>query len=157
MILVRKILLLLLLVAGPASADTIYKLSYNAGLDRTYPAIKQALEEEKLWVVFEPNMARTMANFAERWGKDYNRSGLEGLRSMVMCNAWYTNAVANADPDMLALCPISVTLMEKGGKSTALFARPSVYAQGSVALPIIEEIETKVIAALQAAAKQVVE
>ncbi|MDH5572167.1 MAG: hypothetical protein OEY89_10400, partial [Gammaproteobacteria bacterium] len=57
----------------------------------------------------------------------------------------------NADPDMLALCPLRMSLVEKAGKTSALFARPSVIASGSAAKPLLEKIESEVIAAIKQA------
>ena len=99
--------------------------------------------------MFEPNIGNNLASFAERWGDEYNRSGLDGIRSMVFCNAWYANQVSNADPSMLALCPLHITLVEKQGNTTILFARPSEIAQGSAAVDIARELEDSVIQALE--------
>ena len=50
---------------------------------------------------------------------------------------------------MLALCPLSLTLIEKDGKTTALFARPTVTAADSPAKDIVAELEGAVIAAIK--------
>ena len=89
------------------------------------------------------------AGFAERWGEDCNLNKLESIRSMVVCNAWYTNQVSNKDPAMLALCPLTVTLIHKSGTSTVLFARPTALAKDSLAFPVVEEIEQELVKAIR--------
>ena len=110
-----------------------------------------ALEEARFWVVFEVDLGGNLASFAERWGEDYNRNALSGIRSVVVCNGWYANQVGNADPDLLALCPLRVNLVEKDGVTRILFARPTVIAQGSPAIGVVKEIEDAIKAALEAA------
>ena len=93
-------------------------------------------------------MGHNMARFAERWGEDYNRSRLDQIKAMVVCNVWYTNQVSNLDPDMLSLCPLSVALTEKDGVSTVMFARPTAVAGDSPALPVLKEVEDEIIKAI---------
>ena len=144
----KKLLWLLLLCCLPATAsDRVYQLNIPAPLSAVYPDVYKALESRRFYVVFEPNIGNNLASFAERWGDEYNRSGLDGIRSMVFCNAWYANQVSNADPSMLALCPLHITLVEKQGSTTILFARPSGIAQGSAAADIARELEDSVIQA----------
>ncbi|ORU90082.1 MAG: hypothetical protein A6F71_03740 [Cycloclasticus sp. symbiont of Poecilosclerida sp. M] len=70
---------------------------------------------------------------------------------MVFCNGWYANKVSNADPKMLALCPIRLTVIEKDGTSSVLFVKPTAVGQGSEALPVLQEIEDTIIKAIDAA------
>jgi uncharacterized protein (DUF302 family) len=149
-----KRLLFLLLMIFPlsvlAEAPAILRLDANAPLERTYQAVSTALEEARFWVVFEADLGASMAGFAERWGEDLNRNALDGIRSIVVCNAWYANQVSNADPDLLALCPLRVNLVEKDGITRVLFARPTVIAAGSPGITVIEEIEQVISTALRA-------
>ncbi len=143
---------ILLLGAANAFADSpIYSRSVERPMQPVYEALYASLEKRRLFVVFEPNIGATMARFAERWGEDYNRNALEEVRSMVFCNAWYTNQVSNADPNLLALCPLSVTLIHKTGRTTVLFERPSVVAKGSPAETVLREVEGEVVAAIEEA------
>jgi len=73
---------------------------------------------------------------------------------MVFCNGWYANAVSNADPDMLALCPLRIGLYEKQGETTVVFAKPSIIAANSAAKPVLKEIEAEVIEAIKAGMKK---
>jgi len=133
------------------AGDAVFSISSEAPLQEAYDKVYQELESNRFFVVFEANIGRNISQFADKWGDDYNRSGLEGIRAMVVCNAWYTNQVANKDPDMLAPCPLSVTLIHQDGITKALFARPTVMAAGSGAEPVLREVESQIIHALEKA------
>ena len=137
-------------VGALASTPGILRLEARASMDATYPEVYAALEEARFWVVFEADLGTNLASFADRWGEDLNRNALDGIRSIVVCNAWYANQVSNADPDLLALCPLRVNLVEKDGVTRVLFARPTVTAAGSPGLAVVQEIEDRVVKALRA-------
>ncbi len=149
----KRLLFVLLLILPPtllAEAPAILRLDAKAPMQRTYQAVSAALEEARFWVVFEADLGASMAGFAERWGEDLNRNALDGIRSIVVCNAWYANQVSNSDPDLLALCPLRVNLVEKDGVTRVLFARPTVIAAGSPGIKVVEEIEEVISSALRA-------
>ncbi len=116
-----------------------------------YEGLKEALEEERMFVVFEANIGRSISGFAKKWGDNYNRNKLTEIRSLIFCNGWFANEVSNIDTDMLALCPLKITLIEKNGNSTALFVLPSIVAGNSPAKVILKKLEDKVKAALTSA------
>ena len=97
-----------------ATADSrvlVWKLDHD--LETAYTIIYKTLEKNRFYVVFEPNIQRNLSGFAERWGDNYNRNNLQGIRALVFCNVWYTNEISNADPDMLAMCPLHITLIQQ--------------------------------------------
>lgn len=153
----RKIIVFLLLSLGVVgtthAAEMVFEASASVPMDEAYSKVYKALEERRLWVVFEANIGENLSGFAERWGKDYNQQGLEGIRSMVFCNGWYANRVSNLDPSMLALCPQRLTIIHKQGVSTVLFVRPSQIAGDSPAKSVLAELEEEVIAAIREALK----
>jgi uncharacterized protein (DUF302 family) len=120
-------------------------------MSQVYADVYKGLENAGFYVVFEADIGANISRFAEKWGEDFNRNQLDGIKSMVFCNGRYANAVSNADPDMLALCPLRMSLIEKAGKTSALFVRPSVIAAASPAKPLIETIESEVITAIKQA------
>ena len=151
----RKLLAVALIsITTLATASGVRVWEINQSLDASYNTVYESLEKHKFFVVFEPNIQKNLAGFAERWGDDYNRNRLEGIRSMVFCNGWYANQVSNADPDMMALCPLHITLIQKQGKTRILFIKPTHVAQGSAAMKIAAEIEADVVVALDEAASQ---
>ena len=143
-------LTLMLFLLPAMAAPGVQVWQRQAPLDAAYQAVYRALEENRFFVVFEPNIGKNLSRFSERWGEDYNRSGLEGIRSMVFCNAWYANQVSNQDPQMVALCPLHLTLTHKAGLTQVLFLRPSHAAQGSGAEAIAGELEAAVMEAVEA-------
>lgn len=118
-------------------------------MDTVYHSVYKSLEDNGFYVVFEPDIGKNLSNFADKWGKDYNRNKLESIRSMVFCNGWYANLMSNADPSMLSLCPLHVTLIQKSGKTTVLFVKPTSVAKGSKAEKVAQELESEVIKAIE--------
>lgn len=131
-----------------AEESPIFKASVDAPVDQVHKAVYTALEEARMWVVFEANIGDSIKGMAGRFGDEYNQNGLEAIRSMVVCNAWYANKVSNTDPDLLALCPLRVSVIHKQGVSSVLFVRPSIAAVNSPGLPLIKEIEQSIINAI---------
>jgi uncharacterized protein (DUF302 family) len=150
------ILSCLLFSISAFASDAVWVHDVNRPVKEIYKPIYNSLEEENLFVVFEPDIGKNLARFSKRWGEDYNRNDLSEIRSMIFCNGWYANQVGNADPGMLALCPLHITLVEKDGKSKVLFVRPSYVARGTRAESTAVELENKVIRAVKkgASAKQ---
>lgn len=149
------VLLLFLLVvsAGPAQAGSpfVYEGKVEEQLEPVYKRLFTALENNGYYVVFEPNIGKNLSHFAKRWGDDYNRNELEAIRSMVFCNGWYANQVGNADPAMLALCPLHVSVVHKQGTTWVYFVRPGKVAEGSPAEEVAREIEQDVIRTIEGA------
>ena len=133
----------------PIAEPSVYKKKVKGDFSTTYKKVFTALENNGYFVMFEPNIGKNLSNFAQRWGKNYNKNDLEAIRSMVFCNAWYANEVSNMDPDMLALCPLHITLSHKKGYTTILFVRPSQVASDSPAKKVVTELEQDVIRAIE--------
>lgn len=129
----------------------VYIQHVEKPVSAVYDKLYKSLEDARFYVVFEPNIGKNLAHFAEKWGNDYNQNKLSVIRSMVFCNGWYANKVSNLDPNMLGFCPLHLTLVERDGKTTVLFNRPSVIAKNSPAKELFEQIEDEVIAAIQQA------
>jgi hypothetical protein len=148
----NMLLILLLAVYATARAELPGVLRWDVAqdLEITYKNVYKQLEKERFFVVFEPNIGANLKKFAEQWGEDYNRSGLSGIRSMVFCNAWYANAISNVEPGLLSLCPLHVTLFQKGGTTSVVFARPTQIGTGSRAAALLKELEADVSNAIEA-------
>ena len=149
------VLAVLLLLTGMARAEQpgVLHWQLDQDLETVYGHVYRSLEEKRFFVIFEPNIGRNLAGFSERWGEDYNRSKLTGIRSMVFCNPWYVNQVSNLDPEMLALCPLHISLYEKDGSTHVVFVRLSHVGEGSAAKPVLAEVEAAVSAAVEAGLK----
>lgn len=131
------------------SNANVYVKPIKKPLTEVYKKVFTALENGGYFVVFEPNIGKNLEHFAQRWGDDYNRNKLEAIRSMVFSNAWYDNQISNADPEMLALSPLHITLTHKKGVTTILFVRPSVVAADSPARKVVTELEQDVIKTIE--------
>jgi hypothetical protein len=144
----KRICLALALLSLPltprAGQPGVYKLTAPMEVGAAYDRIYKALEAEKIWVVLESNVGEQMARKAAAWGVDYNRNRLGAIKGMVFCNIEWTNRLANADPDLLALCPMHLTVYERDGATYVVFARLSVMAQGSPGASTATELEAVV-------------
>jgi len=152
LLILKRLIPLCWLLSLPALASPVMTLELAGKFEQNYLKVYEALEERRFFVVFEPNIGKTVARFKERWKEDYNRNQLEEIQSLVFCNPWYVNQVSNKDPQMLALCPLSVTLTQKAGKTQIHFLRPSQLNPDSPAQGILEELEADIVQALKSAA-----
>jgi len=153
----KYLLSLVFLVASFSSwagSPIIYEKQVKQPLGKIYKKIFNALENNGYYVIFEPNIGKNLAHFKKRWGKDYNTNKLEAIRSMIFCNGWYANLISNADPQMLALCPLHITLIHKKGVTRILFVRPSLIATGSPAEKIALELEQDLIRTIEGGLNQ---
>ncbi len=144
--------LLLVLVSLNTLAETpaVYEKSFDQNLDTAYPRVRKALEASGFKVVYEIDMLENLTTFAKKNAvTDFNLGRLEGIKSMVFCNGPLAVKISNADPAMLALCPLHLTLTQKAGRVSVLFVRPSVMAQGSKAEAPATELEEKVIKTIE--------
>jgi uncharacterized protein (DUF302 family) len=137
--------LLLVHAAVWAENSTVFEVTVNKPMSQVYPNMLSSINESRFYLFLELNIGKNLSNFSEKWGDDYNQSGLSAIRSIVFCNGWYANQVSNKDPKMLGLCPLHITLIEKDGKTTALFNRPTVTSKSSPAHEIVVKIEKEVI------------
>lgn len=144
--------LLITFISSTAIASDIFKHSTTMPYDEAYKKVYSALEDNRFYVVEEINIGASLSRFKDSWD-DYNQNQLEAIKVMIICNGWYANQVSNKDPDMLALCPMKVTMTHKEGQTSALFARPSTFAEKSPARALILEAEQTVIQSIESALK----
>ena len=55
----------------------------------------------------------------------------------------------NLDPEMMALCPITITVLSKKGNSTVSFEKLTPIAKGSAAEDVLWEVENTIITAIE--------
>ncbi|NDP49181.1 MAG: DUF302 domain-containing protein [Sulfuriferula multivorans] len=133
-----------------AESPAVYGKSVDQSLETAYKRVFKALEGNGFKVVYEVDMLENLTKFAKKNAvKDFNLNQLEGIKSMVFCNGALAIKISNADPTMLAMCPLHLTLTQKAGRATILFVRPSFIAQGSKAEAPAKELEEKVIKAIE--------
>ena len=147
----KKILLLLITLSLTLSADVVYSKTYNAPIEEIYPKLITSFDNAYLVVISEIDILGKFkdAGLPEAFGKNFNTNNLTAIKAVIACNGWFGNAIANNDPKMLAFCPIRVTVIEQDGKTTILYVRATVASKGSKVYPILQELEQKVINAIE--------
>ena len=144
------LLLMLFSLNAGAESPSVYEKSFDQNMDTAYKRVYKALGDHGFKVVYEIDMLENLTKFAQKNAvKDFNLNKLEGIKSMVFCNGPLAVKISNADPAMLALCPLHLTLTQKAGRVSVLFVRPGVIAQGSKAEAPAKELEEKVIKAIE--------
>lgn len=143
-----------LLASSTVFANPILSFEMEGDFDINHTEISQALEESRFYVIFEPNIGRSLTHYKDRWGAEYNKHGYEEIRSLVFCNPWYANHVINKDPDMGALCPLSITLQHKNDITYIKFLRPSQINPESPAQDLLIELEQDIVKALKSVVEQ---
>lgn len=144
------LLLALFSLNALAESPAVYEKSFDLNMDTAYKRVYKALESNGFKVVYEIDMHDNLSKFAAKNAvKDFNLNQLEGIKSLVFCNGPLAVKISNADPAMLSLCPLHLTLTQKDGKVSVLFVRPGVVAQGSKAEAPAKELEEKVIKAIE--------
>ncbi|MDP1760124.1 MAG: DUF302 domain-containing protein, partial [Candidatus Woesebacteria bacterium] len=136
------LLLALFSLNALAESPAVYEKTFEQNMDTAYKRVYKALEGNGFKVVYEIDMLENLTKFAAKNAvKDFNVNQLEGIKSMVFCNGPLAVKISNADPAMLGLCPLHLTLTQKEGKVSVLFVRPGVVAQGSKAEAPAKELE----------------
>jgi uncharacterized protein (DUF302 family) len=145
------LILIMISIAGFAADEetAIYKASTVKPMEETYTELYQALERSRFYVIFEANIGKNLARNKDKWGEDYNRNAFEAVKSMIICNPYFANQLLNLDPDLMALCPMSVTLLHKQGTTTILFEKLMQVSPASPAEDVLWEVETTVITAIE--------
>jgi len=113
----RKVfVIVLLLFAGFARAELPGVLRWDVQQDftRTYREVYRSLEDYRFFIVYEANIGHDLQGYAARRGEGYDRNELNEIRTMVFINALYTNQLSDQDPDLLTLCPLHITMYQKG-------------------------------------------
>lgn len=148
----KKILLLCLLsLSLLASGGNVYKSVFHAPMDEVYENVMIQFQVEKLVVVWELDILEEFKKkgLDKKFGKNFNTSGLTSVKTFVACNGKVGNAVMNADADMMAYCPIRITLTEKDGVTSVLYVRPTSAPKDSKAYVELEKLEKQVIKAIE--------
>ena len=101
-----------------AESPAVYEKSFNQNLDTAYALVSKALDANGFKVVYEVDIQENLTKFAAKNAiKDFNLNQLEGIKSMVFCNAPLAIKISNADPAMLAICPLHLESAESGGRA----------------------------------------
>ena len=150
----KKLFFLLLTLSVTLFAESaVFTKTFDAPMAKVYPKIMNSFDNAHLVVVSEIDILAKFkaAGLPKKFGKKFNTNNLTGIKAIIACNGWFGNAVANADPEMMAFCPVRVTLIEKDGKTSVMYVRASVTSKDSKAYSVLEKLEAKVIKAIESA------
>ena len=145
------LILILLSTTLLTASSAIYKVAAHQPFAVSMHALKKSLEAQHLFIIAKADISGTLARMKGKLGKAYNKRGYDKVKSIIFCNPFYANDVLNSDPDMMALCPLKIMLLEKNGTTTALFVRPTALSGKSPAGKTLSTVERKVKMALKAA------
>lgn len=150
--LLSALLLLVLITTNVCADSAIFSLQIDKKSQQVYPALLKSLQAHRLVVVSEINILEKFkqVGLPKMFGKEFNTNNLTAIRAVIACNGYFGNYIANADSEMLALCPVRITLYEKAGKTTILFIHPTPLAKGSAAYTLAKQLDEKVVAAIKA-------
>lgn len=145
------ILCLLSLSLWSTALTNVYSVTYKGSIDTIEENILEHFKEVKLVVPWKLDILNEFKRkgLEKKFGKNFNTSHLSSVRTIVACNGKFGNMIINADPTMMAFCPIRITLIEKDGKTTVLYVRPTSAPKDSKAYPILKKLEKKVIKAIE--------
>lgn len=151
----KKILLacILSLSLWAAPETNVYSVTYNSDMDTVEKNILNHFKSEKLVVPWKLDILEEFKKkgLDKKFGAEFNKNQLTSVRTIVACNGKFGNMIMNTDPAMMAYCPIRITLVEKEGKTTVLYVRPTSAPRSSKAYKILVKLEKKVIGAIEAA------
>jgi len=149
----KKILLACILSLSLwAAPDTnVYSVTYNASMDTVEKNLLTHFKAVKLVVPWKLDILEEFKKkgLDKKFGKKFNTNQLASVRTIIACNGKFGNMIMNTDPSMMAYCPVRVTLIEKDGKTTVLFVRPTSAPRDSKAFKILAKLEKKVIKAIE--------
>ncbi|MCK9473928.1 DUF302 domain-containing protein [Sulfurimonas sp.] len=148
----KKILLVCLLSLSVWAAESnVYKVSYNAPVDKVLENILAKFKAEMLVVAWQLDILEEFKakGLDKKFGENFNKAGLTAVRTLVACNGKFGNDIINADADMMAYCPIRITLTEKDGVTTVLYVRPTSAPKDSKAYKSLVQLEKKVTKAIE--------
>ncbi len=148
----RKILLACLLTLSVWAAESnVYKVNYNAPVDKVLENMLAKFKQEMLVVVWQLDILEEFKKkgLDKKFGENFNTAGLSEVRTLVACNGKFGNDIINQDSDMMAYCPIRITLTEKDGVTTVLYVRPSSAPRDSAAYKTLVKLEKKVTKAIE--------
>ena len=136
-----------------APISNVYSVTYKGSIDTIEKNLLTNFKASKLVVPWKLDILEEFKKkgLDKKFGKKFNTNNLTSVRTIVACNGKFGNMIMNADPSMMAYCPIRVTLVEKDGKTEVLYVRPTSAPRDSKAYKILVKLEEKVIKTIEEA------
>ncbi len=132
-------------------STNVYTVTYKNTIDKIEENLLEQFKSASFVIPWKMDILGEFKakGLDKKFGKKFNTSKLTGVKTIIACNGKFGNMVMNADPAMMAYCPIRITLVEKNGKTTVLYVRPTTAPKDSKAYPILVKLEKKVIEAIE--------
>ena len=137
-------------LAGCATSAVTVTQHTEGAADDVYQRFTKALDDEGFVVLFEPNLGKSLGRF---FPKKFAATGIDAMRAVIFCSGSYAVKVLTVDTDVAGLCPLHATVITEAGKTRILFVKPSTIAPDSPARALLEELEAKVVKALEKASR----
>jgi len=140
-------LILLLLACTQVFANSIYKTEVKQSIEKYYPELKKAIEANRMHVIYEMDLLKKFkeSGYAKKFGKDFNKNKVEGVKTLLICNGYVGNQVSNLDPRMMVLCPIKITLIQKNGKTVVSFVKSASLARNKQVRDLLQTLDEVII------------
>ncbi|MHB1566591.1 MAG: DUF302 domain-containing protein [Acidiferrobacter sp.] len=141
----------LALIPIVSNAKPLYIRAVHAPIGIVYKNLVVALGHQGFKVPWGINIEKRM-QMANRTlhMPNFNAQHLTDVRAMMVCNPFLFNAIANADPTMIALCPLHITLVSKGGVTYVQYPKEIALAAHTPVAKIARLIDTKIERAINA-------
>jgi uncharacterized protein (DUF302 family) len=115
----------MLALSSSLFASSIYKKEVPESLKSYLPKLKKSIKDNHMNILYEMDLMEKFkkSGYAKKFGADFNKNGITSVTTLLLCNGYVGNQVSNIDPDMMVLCPIKVTLIERGNTVTVSFVK----------------------------------
>jgi len=106
-------------------ASEIYKKEISLPIEKYYPKLKKAIRANHMNILYELDLLKKFkkSGYAKRFGKDFNKNHLKAVKTLLLCNGYVGNQISNIDPDMMALCPIRLTVISMASGTQVVFIK----------------------------------
>ena len=121
----KTIILSLLLLGSLLQANEIYTKTITKPFSVYFPELKKSIEKNHMGIIYEFDLVERFKKkgFDKKFGDAFNKNGLDKIVTLLICNGYVGNQVSNIDPNMMALCPIKITVIKKGAQTTITFLK----------------------------------
>ncbi|MDO9266303.1 MAG: DUF302 domain-containing protein [Sulfurimonas sp.] len=122
----KKLLLsVLLLLASSSFANEVYKKEVKTPYDVYIKELKEAIEKNHMNVLYELDLIKKFkdAGYAKKFGADFNKNQLTAATTILLCNGYIGNQISNIDAEMMALCPIKISVISNGKYTKIIYTK----------------------------------
>ena len=106
-------------------AGEIYTKEISLPIEKYYPKLKKAITSNHMNILYEIDLLKKFkkSGYLEKFGEDFNKNHLKAVKTVLLCNGYVGNQISNIDPDMMALCPIRLTVISTASGTRVVFVK----------------------------------